>query len=60
MKKTELCRRLRGYNWSLEREGSSHEVWTNGKGSQTTVPRHREINENTARSILKVAKENPG
>ncbi|MCB0383768.1 MAG: type II toxin-antitoxin system HicA family toxin [Bdellovibrionales bacterium] len=37
------------------RQGGSHEIWTNGK-DKVAVPRHREINEMTAKAILRQAK----
>ncbi len=40
--------------WKL-RESGNHEIWTNGT-IEEQVPRHREINENLARKILKTAK----
>jgi len=33
-----------------------HEVWQSKNGSVFTVPRHNEINENTAQGILEQAK----
>lgn len=41
--------------WRFLREGANHEVWTNGKETEP-VPRHREVNEMTAKAILKRAK----
>lgn len=58
MKKRDLEKKLKELGWSLSRHGSNHDVWTNGK-IITEVPRHSEINENTAKGILKKAKENP-
>jgi predicted RNA binding protein YcfA (HicA-like mRNA interferase family) len=53
MKWRDLERALR---WTLERQGSRHEIWR--RGDQTiAVPRHAEINERTAKSILKEAGE---
>ncbi len=46
------------FGWWKYEEGRSHEKWTNGE-LKTTVPRHREINEITAKSILKLVKANP-
>ena len=59
MKKTILTQELVSNGWWKYDEGSSHEKWTNGE-LKTTVPRHREVNEMTAKSILKLAKANPG
>jgi alpha-L-fucosidase len=38
--------------WGLIRQGAEHELWSLD-GERVTVPRHREIDEFTARSILK-------
>ncbi|MDX1944122.1 MAG: type II toxin-antitoxin system HicA family toxin [Pirellulaceae bacterium] len=54
MKRTDLIRYLRRQGCQLSREGRSHSVWVNPANSrQTTVPRHREINEYTARAICR-------
>ena len=50
---------LRNLGWWKYDDGANHEKWTNGE-QKTTVPRHREINERTAKSILNLAKVNPG
>jgi mRNA interferase HicA len=54
VKKADLDHQLRRLGWSLLRQGGRHEVWSDGL-RQVTVPRHREINENTARAILRAA-----
>ena len=59
MKKTALVKYLINMGWWKYAEGSKHEKWTNGK-IKTTLPRHRNINEITAKAILKLAKENQG
>jgi mRNA interferase HicA len=59
VRKSELERRLRNYGWWLDRQGGRHEVWTNGRLTEA-VPRHREIDERTARSILRKAETSPG
>ncbi len=38
------------------REGRSHQIWTFG-GERVYIPRHREVNEHTARAILREARE---
>jgi len=58
VKKTDLVKGLKKLRWWKLREGGRHEVWTNGT-LKCPVPRHREINEMTARSILRKAKNNP-
>ncbi len=62
MKKRDVIKRLRAIakvaSTDLEfvREGSNHEVWAIG-GERLVIPRHREINEHTARGIIKRAEE---
>jgi len=57
MKRVDLIRRIRvaarngGLTWALVRQGSAHEVWALD-GRQITIPRHREIDEGTARAII--------
>lgn len=58
MKLKDLEKLLRHYGWEKYGEGNRHSKWTNGI-DKTTVPRHREINEYTARSILKFVSHNP-
>ncbi len=58
MKKTDLEKQLSKYGWKFFRHGGSHDIWTNGEKNEA-VPRHREINEYTAKKILKTAQENP-
>lgn len=52
MKKAELVKILKRNGWWLYEQGASHEKWTNGE-RKTVIPRHREINEITAKSIIK-------
>lgn len=59
MKKRDIEKRLRKLRWKLARHGGSHDIWTNGMET-VQIPRHREVNEFTAKGILKAAKENPG
>ena len=54
MKRKELESRLRGLEWYPSRHGRRHDIWTDGK-QELTVPRHREVNEYTAKAILKEA-----
>lgn len=61
MKQRELIKRLRaigsesGTELVFLREGSNHELWTIA-GERIVIPRHREINEHTARSIIEQAR----
>lgn len=54
MKRQDLIRHLSGHGCVLLREGRSHSIWVNpATGQQTTVPRHREVNDYTARGICR-------
>jgi predicted RNA binding protein YcfA (HicA-like mRNA interferase family) len=55
MKRRDLERRLRDSGWQLVRHGARHDVWAK-RERELTVPRHAEINEYTARAILKEAR----
>ena len=55
MKKRDLERQLKRLGWWCLRQGK-HEIWTNGEAT-LPVPRHKELNEMTARGILKDAEE---
>ena len=52
MKAAELRKILTKSGAKLLRHGGQHDVWARF-GKVTTVPRHREIAEGTAKSILK-------
>jgi len=58
VKKRDLEKRLTQLGWWLTREGGSYEIWSNGEHN-VPVPRHKEINELTARGILRKAEKNP-
>jgi mRNA interferase HicA len=58
MRTRDLKARLRELGWWFLREGSNHEVWTNGKLNEY-VPRHTETKEPLAKAILKRAAANP-
>ena len=54
MKKKELERKLNKLGWWFKTHGGNHDIWTNGEAIEA-VPRHSEINEFTARAILRNA-----
>ena len=54
MKRRELEKALSKLGWYFLRHGGNHDVWTDGEG-QEAIPRHREINEMLAKSILRRA-----
>ncbi len=55
MKRRELERTLEELGWRLARHGRQHDVWVKGE-TEIAVPRHREINEYTAKAILRQAR----
>jgi mRNA interferase HicA len=59
MKGRDLRKKLGEYGWYFLREGSDHEIWSNGEVIEP-IPRHREVSEYLARKILRRAKNNPG
>ena len=46
--------KLRELGWELVRHGARHDVWSKGE-HEIPVPRHNEINEYTAKGILREA-----
>ncbi len=54
MKRKDLVRHLEKNGCELLREGGKHTVYVNRMGKKvSTVPRHREIDENLAKRICK-------
>jgi len=53
MKLIDLERHLKNHGCSFKREGGSHTLWQNKNGKCTTIPRHNEIKNPTARNICK-------
>lgn len=52
MKQKDLIKLLEDNDWCLIRHGGSHDVY--GKGDKKeTIPRHKEINEQLAKAIIK-------
>jgi hypothetical protein len=45
---------MRSLGWRIVRLGARHDVWSDGV-REIAVPRHHEINEYTARAILRQA-----
>jgi len=56
MKRKLLEAELKRLGWWLLRHGGNHDIWTDGN-RQEPIPRHSEINEKLARSILNKAKK---
>ena len=54
MSRQKLLKHLRKHGCQLLREGRSHSVWINpANNQQASVPRHREINDYTAKAICR-------
>jgi predicted RNA binding protein YcfA (HicA-like mRNA interferase family) len=54
VKLADLERHLRQNGCLLAREGGRHTIWKNpANGKVAPVPRHREVKENTAKSVCK-------
>ena len=51
-KRTDLIKLLEKNGWYLKRNGSDHDIYTNGVKNEP-IPRHREINERLAKIIIK-------
>lgn len=58
MKKLVLEQELRALGCSFQREGGNHEIWSYENGRNFPVPRHSDVNEITAKSMIKKAKKN--
>ena len=52
MKQKDLIKLLKDNGWYLVRDGGNHDIYTNGKDVEA-IPRHREINEQLAKAIIK-------
>lgn len=52
MKQKDLIKLLVHNGWYLLRNGANHDVYTNGTAMEP-IPRHREINEQLAKAIIK-------
>lgn len=52
MKRRDLEKLLKQNGWRFVRSGANHDVFTNGKEIEQ-LPRHREINEQLAKAIIK-------
>lgn len=52
MKRRDLIKLLEQNGWYFLRNGGNHDLYTNGPDIES-VPRHSEINERLAKSIIK-------
>lgn len=59
MKHRKLIKEVESYGWWFERNGTRHDIYTNGT-QREEIPRHPDVNEQTAKDIIKRVKKNPG
>lgn len=52
MKQRDLIKKLEDAGFTFERHGGNHEIYRRGKDTEK-VPRHKEVNENLAKLIIK-------
>ena len=52
VKRTDLIKLLVKNGWYLKRNGGGHDIYTDGTNNES-IPRHQEIKENLAKSIIK-------
>ena len=52
MKRRDLLKLFEKNGWWIKREGGNHTIVTDGENNEP-IPRHKEINEITAKEIIK-------
>ena len=52
MKRRKLIRQIEDNGWWFYRHGAEHDIYTNGE-EKIAVPRHPDINEETAKDIIR-------
>lgn len=52
MKRRKLIKEVENNGWWIKRHGAEHDIYTNGS-SDVAVPRHPDVNEETAKDIIK-------
>jgi mRNA interferase HicA len=55
VKRRDLVKKLEAAGYHEDRNDGGHSIYEKAGGRPIQVPNHREINENTARAILKAA-----
>jgi len=58
MKRLLLEQKLKGFGCDFNRHGSNHDIWDYENGRKFPFPRHSEIDEKLARSMISKAKNN--
>lgn len=52
MKRRDLIKKLENAGFKFDRHGGNHDIYTRGNDEEK-IPRHREINENLAKMIIR-------
>lgn len=55
LKRRDLIKKLEAAGYKLDRDDGNHSIYEKNGARPVQVPRHREINEFTAKAILKAA-----
>lgn len=55
MKRRDLIKKLEAAGYKIDRDDGAHTIYEKNGSRPVQVPRHREINELTVKSILKAA-----
>ncbi|MFJ5790227.1 type II toxin-antitoxin system HicA family toxin [Lysinibacillus sp. NPDC093197] len=53
MKKRELEKRFTAKGWKFLTHGGKHDIWVSPTGKKEQIPRHREVNEDLAKGLIK-------
>ncbi|WP_409368740.1 type II toxin-antitoxin system HicA family toxin [Lysinibacillus sp. 38-6] len=53
MKKRELEKRFSAKGWKFLTHGGKHDIWVSPTGKKEQIPRHREVNEDLAKGLIK-------
>jgi len=56
MKRRIVIKEVEKNGYWLLRNGSKHDIYTNAEGDEIQVPRHSDINEITAKNIIRQAR----
>ena len=55
MKHRDLIKKIKDAGYTLDRDNGDHSIYEKEGCRPIQIPRHKEINENTAKQILRVA-----
>ena len=55
MKRRDIIKKLEAAGYRIARDDGNHTIYEKNGSRPVQIPRHREVNENTAKTILKIA-----